>query len=149
LEELYEAWEHNTSCLLNQISREQGWNKDEFEVVVKMLRDKYLIEPRNGGWNFKATSKGVLYIEKQGVVSKERSSRNRQARNTILQALAKLRTEHGRDERIHIKKLCSNEGIDVMLCALNADILRDEGLIRSIGQGSYQITDEGMRRVSG
>lgn len=79
LEALYEAWERNTSCLLNQICQEQAWERDSFEEVVKSLEDKYLIKPRNG-WNYRATASGILFAENQGIISKERSLVNRGAR---------------------------------------------------------------------
>jgi hypothetical protein len=149
LEELYEAWEKNTSCFLNQICEEQQWNRDDFEEVVKSLEDKYLIESRGMGWNYKATTSGVLYIEEQGIVPREKVATNRQTRNDILLALAKFRSEHGRNERIHFRKLCTDEGINDTLFLRNERILCDQGLIRTITIGSFQITDEGMRRVSG
>jgi hypothetical protein len=149
LEQLYEAWEHNSSCFLIQICEQLGWNKDDFEQVVKTLEDRYLIERRGGGWNYKATSDGVIYIEDQGIVPRARTAPNRQARKEILRALAKFRSEHGRNERIHFEKLCEAEGLDKQLFLRNERVLCDQSLIKTITIGCFQITDEGMERVSG
>jgi hypothetical protein len=149
LEELYDAWERNTSCFLNQICDQEKWDRDEFEEVVKNLDDRYLIKSRGMGWNYQATSDGVVYIEDQGILPRERVAPNKQARKDILRALAKFRSEHGRNERIHFEKLCEAEGIDKGLFLRNERILCDQGLIKTITIGCFQITDEGMSRVTG
>jgi len=149
LEELYESWEHNTSCFLNQICEQEKWDKDELQEVVKSLEDRYLIKSRGMGWNYQATSNGVVYIEEQGILPRERVAPNKQIRKDILRALAKFRSEHGRNERIHFRKLCADEGLNEMLFLRNERILCDQGLIKTITIGCFQITDEGMRRVAG
>jgi len=149
LEELYGAWEHNTSCFLKQICEREKWDKDEFEEVVKNLEDSYLIKTRGMGWNYQATSEGVLYTEEQGVLPRERVAPNKQVRKDIVRALAKFRSEHGRNERIHFEKLCEAERIDRSRFLRNERILCDQELIKTITIGCFQITDEGMRRVTG
>jgi hypothetical protein len=32
---LYDSWEHNTSCYLNQLRAQHGWEKNAFEDVVE------------------------------------------------------------------------------------------------------------------
>jgi predicted transcriptional regulator len=143
---LYNSWEHNTSCFLDQLCKKHGWDKETFEDLVEDLESKDLIE-RRAQWDFKATSQGILFAERQEIIPKERSSQHRETRRKVLLFLAKFRKEKGKREIIHYEKMCQEAGIDKSLFVADESILRGEGLVKMVSTGCYQITDEGMERV--
>lgn len=140
---LYDSWENNTNCFLDQIRDEHGWNEEIFEDLVDDLERRSLIE-HHAQWDYRATAKGILFAEKQGIIPKERSAAHRETRRKILSALAELRKQKGRHERIHFKALCQEANIDEDLFLINDTILCEQGLVESITFGCYQITDKGM-----
>ncbi|HEX8495349.1 MAG TPA: hypothetical protein VF658_21230 [Pyrinomonadaceae bacterium] len=143
---LYNSWEHNMSCFLDQLCKKHEWDKETFEDLVEDLESKGLIE-RRAQWDFEATPQGILFAERQEIIPKERSTQHRETRKKILLFLAKFRKEKGKHERIHYEKMCQEAGIDKSLFRADEAILRGEGLIKMVTIGSYQITDEGMDRV--
>lgn len=143
---LYNSWEHNTSCFLDQLCMKLGWDKETFEDLVEDLESKGLIE-RRAQWDFKATPQGILFAERQEIIPKERSTQHRETRRKVLLFLAKFRKEKGKHERIHYEKMCQEAGIDKSLFLADEAILRGEGLVKMVTIGCYQITDEGMDRV--
>src|SRR5947209_9376288 len=96
---LYNSWEHNTSCFLDQLCKKRGWDKETFEDLVEDLERKDLIE-RRAQWDFKATPQGILFAERQEIIPKERSTQHRETRRKVLLFLAKFRKEKGKREII-------------------------------------------------
>lgn len=143
---LYDSWEHNTSCFLDQLRNEHGWGESVFEDVVDDLESHGLIENR-AQWDYRATARGILFAEKQGIVPKERSAPHRETRRKILAALAGLRKEKGKHEIIYYEKLCQEGGIDESLFHADEQVLCEQGLIEAGAIGCYRITDGGLRYI--
>jgi Holliday junction resolvase-like predicted endonuclease len=96
------------------------------------------------------TTPGILYVEDCELAAVEQVNENRQARNKILDVLAKTREESGFHAWRHWIQVASQADLDELSCVRNIYVLIDIGLAQWIGpsQDLLRITPEGLRQVN-
>ena len=141
--------EKHTQYSLKDFCEKNEWNWEICEDIIGELENKNrrLIIKHPGKWFYEITADGIIFAEKQSIISKEHAKKHIQTRQIILSSLKRFREENGKHEEIYFKDLCEKKGIEDSLCSINLDVLIGLGYIESEATGCYQITDDGMKRA--
>ena len=131
---------------LNEWAQGQGLDSNQVWSNFEILEEKELAEMVTVG-GAGVTSRGILWTEKQNLVSEEQIRQNEQTRTSILDALSRFREEHGTSMLLDWEELIQQEGIGEAEFHHNIDVLVDAGLVRWIGHRELEITLEGLERV--
>jgi predicted nucleotide-binding protein len=108
----------------NDISREQMWRAyDDLEEAGWM-------QSRTLGGSAEITGPGVLKCEELGLVPPERQAEDRRIRTLIVDAVARLREEHGRWALISWGEIQSKVACDEKQFDFNAAMLIDTGYLK-------------------
>jgi superfamily II helicase len=144
---LYNDWEHHTGSSLHPIQEEGGWDKETFNEVIRILRDRGFVE--TPGNMVRITASGVLKTEEAGAAPEERVELHGKIRAHILKYLVALRDREGSRAHHRYEKIGEEGPVEAFEMLVDLSLLTNLGQVESVAVGTYKITDEGLREYRG
>jgi hypothetical protein len=146
LRTLYEEWYQSKRTNNFHALREQsGLDENVFEKITARMEHNNLLHPR--GIGYAITARGILHAEDREIISPELACRNRDARNLVLESLAKIYDHEGPISYTHYTELSSECGLDRELILNNLDLLQELHCVEHPAVGCYRISQYGLERI--
>lgn len=147
---LYDAWAKNTIISLGPIRETSGLEKGVFHTLVEELEDGHgLIKAYGSSYTFEMTPAGVLYVEDNELISKDRVEKRRNVRNSVIGHLMELYDHEGSLADSSVDELAAAASYDKFEILQDLSFLNEVGYIRNTSVNTYQITEEGLRNLRG
>lgn len=147
LSDLYDVSSFNAEGInFEEMCMKWGWDSISFRNIVQRMTDDGLIRPQGGG-RLKLTSHGILRAEREGLAPEESVERNNQARELILETLAKVYEEKGAYHLTFIDHIPRYTGLDERTSTDSIILLINLGFVERSGNAGVKILYRGLDYV--
>ena len=148
LRHLYDAFflsESNPD--LKAMVEQRGWEETPFWNLIERMRLQGLVKSAALGGSYAIDVRGVLEAERTAIADKELVIANKNARITILLALAKVYEEKGNLHSVPNAELYERTGLERVQARANLLVLHNFYLAKPGGNGCTRLTSSGLYRV--
>lgn len=149
LERLYDSFFRNRKSVnLHTICDELELDKTSFWNTVDYMSHQGLIKAYAMGGSYMIQSFGIISAEEQNIGTEEIIRDNQRIRTAILDKLAKVYEQSGTHADDYIESMAKEFVVDVHMLANNLQVLEDLGYVKSVANGFFKITFDGLDAVN-
>jgi len=143
------AFEPNVDCILNlnDFALKLKVDNDRIWEIYEQLKEKNLIESFALGGLIRITSYGILYCEESGLAESELIQHQKKVRTKLLDTLATIQEERGRNFFVDWQHLCKEAGVEEQDYNNNSRFLSDMGMWEKKTHRALVITPEGREKI--